>query len=837
MSSLSAIFTRKFFKVILALYLGSFFLIWITSSPLAKHFISPFLAAQQLQLSEQASIRFNPFLMRLTLSDIELFSNRNDKKEAVFSLKELSIQVTLWRLIFDKIVLSDFFVEEGYLTIHQHANGLIVAGILIPNNVNTDNKQAPENKEKNSENFPYQLVLPQLLVNKFDIEISTENNQLLEKIHHIEIEQLSLNKVKATQTNQQASLALNALIDNTQLALTANADLTSGQGKINSEVRVDNYPVEKFAHYLEQLTELKGSLSFLSKQSVQLDKQGMNFSVEHAKLSLDHLLLGMADKHFHLEKLENNIKNLAVDLQDNHITHLAGNSNVKLTKAAIKQPQSKATIAAFKQLNLADINFALNQGPSIDITDVVLDEIIFSKKASLSDEAAKKTLANIKKLSQEEGLEIAAQEIVKLPAILKLKQLTLNNLKLNEKSINIDSIIFDALTSAVIIKKNKDIANLVALNNDSDTNEEEKEKKHNANAIEPANSEKNDSFTFSFNALRFINNSRIDFTDFSVDPVYQRTFFIDTLELGALSNITQHQDNKTPFTLTGRSNKYATFNLAGFLQPFTDLPSYHIAGDFKEFSLPAISSYIKDSTGLVIKTGQLNTDLNVTLSGEQLSGNIVVLLQALQTGFVDSEEAGNLIDQGVLPLNMALGMLKDSNGNVELDVPISGSTSDPQFGLSSIVSLITQKAIMSATQDYLMTTFVPYANIVSLAMTAGEFALKLRFDDLVYQDKQIEPDNKQSAYLNDFIALMQEKEDIRVVICAISTPADIDLKAGAEVTDKAAIKRLLKVGEEREHALKDYLIEEGDIDSSRILFCKPQIDSTEGAIPRIKISV
>ena len=196
-----------------------------------------------------------------------------------------------------------------------------------------------------------------------------------------------------------------------------------------------------------------------------------------------------------------------------------------------------------------------------------------------------------------------------------------------------------------------------------------------------------------------------------------------------------------------------------------------------------------------------------------------------------------MIDQGILPLNMALGMLKDSDGIVELDVPLSGSTSDPQFGLSSIVTLITQKAIMSATQDYLMTTFVPYANIVSIAITAGEFALKLRFDDLAYQEKQIKPNKKQSAYLKDFIALMQEKEETRVIICAISTPADIDLENGAEITNKETIKRLIKIGEEREQALKDYLIEKGDIESSRILFCKPQIDSTKGAMPRITISV
>jgi hypothetical protein len=225
------------------------------------------------------------------------------------------------------------------------------------------------------------------------------------------------------------------------------------------------------------------------------------------------------------------------------------------------------------------------------------------------------------------------------------------------------------------------------------------------------------------------------------------------------------------------------------------------------------------------------------LTGDELDGNVVILLQGLETGIVNSDEAGSLIDQGALPLNMAMDMLKDSDGNVELDVPLSGSTSDPSFGFSSIVTLITQKAIMSATQDYLMTTFVPYANIVSIAVSAGQFALKLRFDDLAYQVKQIEPNGQQQEYLQQFIALMQDKEDTRVSICAISTPADIDLKLGIEVTNKKDIERLKKLGEQREHALKDYLIKQGQIDSSRLLLCQPKIDSSEGALPRIAISV
>ncbi|TYK67116.1 DUF748 domain-containing protein [Colwellia echini] len=855
MTSLFNFFTHKFFKVLLALYLGLFSLIWLISSPIAKHYLTPILAEQQLQLSDDASIRFNPFLMRVTLADIKLSTLQNPEIN-VFTLAELKLQVALWQLAFDKIVVSKFVINQGTLRVTQHDNELVIAGITLPkaeddtaaddNATETMDEGLTETTAEPTTEFPYQFVLPDFILSNFTIDIERDTQQQKNKTHHINIEQLALSQVKATQDNQEANLALTALIDQTELALTANTNLNLGKGDINSNIRLSNYPVEKLARYVEDLNELKGSLSFTSQQTITLADTGINLRVQKANLGLQNLLIGLPKHHLTLNELQYNFADIAIDLQDNALTHLDGKSNIKLSNLAVNDNETTDTITSFRQLELADINFLFDEEPSVDITDIVLEDFLFSKKAKLADEIALQTIERINDLSEQEGIDISAEALVKLPPVLELKKLTVNNLKIHEKNIAINSIIFDTLTGEVIVKENKELANLIAL-----ADKTEQEPITEGVTVEPVESKENteqdvantdtevkeEAFIFSFNELRFINDNSFAFSDFSVDPFYQRTLYIDTLELGALSNGPVKKQEQTPFALVGRSDKYANFSLAGYLQPFAEIATYHLEGDFKEFSLPAISSYLKGSTGIEVKTGQLNTALNVTLTGDELDGNVVVLLQALETALVDEEEAGSLISQGALPLNMAMGMLKDSDGNVELEVPLSGSTSDPQFGMSSIITLITQKAIMSATQDYLMTTFVPYANIVSIAITAGEFALKLRFDDLEYNAKQIEVGDNQSTYLTEFIALMHDKEDTRVTLCAVSTPADIDLPAGVSVTDKASIKKLIDIGEKREHALKDYLIEEGKLPSSRILLCKPKIDSSEGAIPHIAISV
>lgn len=875
MARLLSFFTHKVFKILLSLYLGLFLLIWLISSPVTKHFLTPVLSEQQLHLADEASISFNPFLMRVTLSDIKISVLHDPKKEVVFSLQELALQVDLWQLAFDKIVLSKFTLDQGTLKVTQGDDYLVIAGIKIPTSekakkeaeekriadmanestemlaeAETDELDTNENAEKDvntaTTSLPYQLVLPSFVLNDFHIEIEKRTQEQKNKTHHITIEQFALSQIKATEKSQEGNLTLTALVDQTQLALSANTLLNSGIGDIRSNIRLSNYPIEKLSRYVEQLTELNGTLSFDSNQTISLAEKGTSFKVQKASLKLQDLLMGIENKSVTLKSFEHNFRNLALDLQDGVIVHLTGSSNIKLTDAAVTQDKGTETIAAFTQLNLADINFVLDEEPSIDISNIVLDGLLFSKKATLSDKVAQEITNEINEISAKDGVEISAEALVKLPPVMQLKQLTLNNLHIHQQSIAINSIILDSLSGAIIIQDDKSVANLVVLGDESKeeavvspgVNEEvapSKPAAPNDKVIEETASE--NAFTFSLQELRFVNENAFDFTDFSVAPVYQRTLYIDTLDLGAISNTKDKQEEQTPFTLIGRSNKYANFNLTGWLQPFATLPSYHTKGDFKEFSLPAISTYLKGSTGIEVKTGQLDTGLDLTLAGEELDGNVVILIKALETGIVDSEEAGNLIDQGALPLNMAMGMLKDSDGNVELDVPLSGSTSDPSFGLSSIVTLITKKAIYSATQDYIMTTFVPYANIVSIAMTAGEMALKLRFEDLEYEEKQIEPNQKQSAYLKEFIALMQDKKDARVTICAISTPADIDRKSGTPITDKGDIKKLIELGEKREHAFKDYLIEQGKIDSSRILFCSPQIDSDKGAKPRIAISV
>lgn len=796
-----SLFSHKLLKIIPAIFISIYLIIWGISSPLSKYFIEPLLQEQGLTLSSEASIYYNPFLSQLTISDFALYSNNANEAEKVLSLNKLTVRLTLYRLLFDEIVVSEFELNDVYLKVVKTPSQLIIAGI----DLNKESEAAPEEKtpEAVSKPLPYQLILPRLSLNKVNIDIN--NNEIP---HQIDINELLISEIKASLESQTARVSLQSAIDGTALEIVADAVFDNGQGEVNSQLSINDYPIQKIQPYVTELSELSGFLSFTSQQKVTIASDIVNLHVNKAELSNKDLIVGYQEQFFNLKNFKTSIDDLLLTLNGDKITELTGMSQLTLNDAEVHYEKTSQKLAYIKQLALQDISFYLTDGePQVKIANLIIDEIYGSKN-----------------------------EETTYPPIVALKQFSVKDVFANAKQLSIDTITLDSLQSNLILNEESAIANLVSLPI-SEAEPEKDEVLEEVVTVEVETSPQEIPFIISLNKFSLISDNQLTLIDNSVEPMMQSRVVIDTLTLGALSNATNKQEEQTPFELKGRINKYAHFDFKGFTLPFSQIQKHHLEGSLQELSLPAVSRYMKKAVNMELKSGQLNTDIQVTLTGEELNGKVLILLRSLETAVAGSDEAGSLIDQGALPFNMALGMLKDGHGDVELDVALSGSTSDPSFGMGSIVTLITQKAIWMATKEYVMTTFVPYANVVSVAMSVGEFALKLRFDDLIYQTKQIEPNEAQQAYLQGFIALMQDKEKTRVNICGISVPADINLNAGTKVTDIKHINQLKEIAEQREATFKDYIIEHGGIASSRLLLCAPKIDSSENAQPRIELSV
>lgn len=324
-----------------------------------------------------------------------------------------------------------------------------------------------------------------------------------------------------------------------------------------------------------------------------------------------------------------------------------------------------------------------------------------------------------------------------------------------------------------------------------------------------------DSFTFS-------KPGEFAFEDLNPASKYSQKIIVETLEIRNID--TGDPQAVTTFTLAGKDENYFNFSFSGDIRVASDKTNLGIKGSLAELSLPPLNYYSKQALGLGLERGHLNSDIDISVTDDQLGGELALHLKGVSFSSKDEVDALSAIDHSAMPLNVALGYLKDKNDNIELKIPLSGDVNDPAFGTQYITSLIVKKAVMSQAKSYLINTFLPYANVITVAMIAGEQALKVRFEDLPYSPGQIQISEDQYAFVDQLTALLNKKTDLRIHACAYAT--------GKEGESREARRTL---STERARAFKKYLVEQKSISSERILQCEPKIDTRENAKPRIEI--
>jgi len=132
--------------------------------------------------------------------------------------------------------------------------------------------------------------------------------------------------------------------------------------------------------------------------------------------------------------------------------------------------------------------------------------------------------------------------------------------------------------------------------------------------------------------------------------------------------------------LDGKVDEYGSARIRGTLQPFqaTDFTDIKLA--FTNLDMSKLTPYSGEFAGRHIDAGKLSVDLGYKIQQQQLVGENKFVINKIKLGKkVESEGAADL------PLDLAIAILEDSDGVIDLDLPISGSLDDPQFSYGSIV--------------------------------------------------------------------------------------------------------------------------------------------------------
>ncbi len=378
------------------------------------------------------------------------------------------------------------------------------------------------------------------------------------------------------------------------------------------------------------------------------------------------------------------------------------------------------------------------------------------------------------------------------------------------------------------------------------------------------------------------------------DQLIKPHFETEMLELGGnISGLSSAELARADIFLAGRLENYSPLKITGRINPLSRDRFSDVSIEFSDIDLSPFSPYTGKYIGYKLEKGKLTLILNYRLSQNTLVAQNKIRFNRLTLGDkVDSPDAVNL------PIKLGLAILSDSEGNVELDLPVSGSVDDPEFSVGAIVlkaiaGLITKavtapfaalgaafgggaelsyidfeagKATVGPEQSETLTVLAtalterPALNLEITGMvnpkTDTAHLRESRFNDLLlaqqaqalYRGGQAPPAGERPAISpkdrDVYIKRAYQEADIPKPRTAVGTlkslpVAEMEKLLFTAITISPADLRHLAI--ERAEAAKDRLLEDGRLKPDRLYITEPIIELPEEAAepprPRVKFAI
>jgi len=188
-------------------------------------------------------------------------------------------------------------------------------------------------------------------------------------------------------------------------------------------------------------------------------------------------------------------------------------------------------------------------------------------------------------------------------------------------------------------------------------------------AAEPA-------FPIAVERIRIV-GANAEFADLSLTPQFG-TRMHDLS--GVITGLSTDSQTTAQVELDGKVDDYGSARVRGSIQPFRATEFTDLALAFRNLEMTNLTPYSGKFAGRRIDSGKLSVDLEYKIKQRQLAGENKFIVNKLKLGErVDSPDAMHL------PLDLAIALLEDSNGIIDLDLPVSGSLDDPQFSYGRLV--------------------------------------------------------------------------------------------------------------------------------------------------------
>uniref|UniRef100_Q47FN3 DUF748 domain-containing protein n=1 Tax=Dechloromonas aromatica (strain RCB) TaxID=159087 RepID=Q47FN3_DECAR len=174
-----------------------------------------------------------------------------------------------------------------------------------------------------------------------------------------------------------------------------------------------------------------------------------------------------------------------------------------------------------------------------------------------------------------------------------------------------------------------------------------------------------------------LQNGTVNFSDFFVKPNYT----VNLTKLGGrVSGLSSAADTVADMEVRGKYANSAPVQILAKLNPLAAKTYLDLKADITGVDLTGFSPYSGKYAGYAIEKGKLTLNVAYKLENNQLTAENRLFID--QFTFGDKIESP---DATTLPVNLAISLLKNNRGEIDLNLPVAGSLDDPQFSIGGLI--------------------------------------------------------------------------------------------------------------------------------------------------------
>ena len=251
-------------------------------------------------------------------------------------------------------------------------------------------------------------------------------------------------------------------------------------------------------------------------------------------------------------------------------------------------------------------------------------------------------------------------------------------------------------------------------------------------------------------------DGNVNFSDFFIRPNFTANL------TGFGGSVTEMTPEKAgDVELRGKIDNAALVEAAGRVNLLSNDLFLDMKASARDIELAPLSAYAVKYAGYGIQRGKLSLALKYGIDNRKLRAENQIYLDQLTFGErVESPTATKL------PVTLAVALLKDRNGVIDVNLPISGSLDDPQFSVGGIILQVIGNLLVKAVTS-------PFALLGSLVGSSEE----LSFVEFAPGSAALAAAEQQK--LGNLAKALTERPNLRLEITGRAAPEP----------DEAALKR------------------------------------------------